>query len=76
MSGTTLLGYDVEKASEGTAGFLVGAEDLHDELGVPWTIYLTGMTAEAQPDAIRRVLGNPLLTIGQHTYSHILLKSI
>ena len=76
MSGTILLGYDVETASESTVGFLEGAAELHDELDVPWTIYLTGKTAEAQPEAIRRVRDNSRLTIGQHTYSHMLLKSV
>ena len=76
MSGTMICGYDVETASDSTGGFLRGAEILHNKLDVPWTIYLTGKTVEACSDPVRRVVGNPLLTIGQHTYSHMLLKSV
>ena len=76
MSGTIVLGYDVESASDSTAGFLQGAQRLHDRHGVPWTIYLTGVTLEKCADAVRRVRDEPLLSIGQHTYSHLLLKSV
>ena len=76
MSGTIICGYDVETASDNTIGFLEGAEELHDRLGVPWTIYLTGKTLEKHSEKISRMVDNPLLTIAQHTYSHVLLKSI
>jgi len=76
MSGTILLGYDVESASENTDGFLAGAEILHDKYEVPWTIYLTGQTVETRTEAVLKVRDNPLLTICQHTYSHMLMKSI
>jgi len=74
--GTIILGYDIETASESSVGFLEGAEILHDRYELPWTIYLTGMTVEERADDIRRFLNNPLLTVGQHTYSHVLLKSV
>jgi hypothetical protein len=76
MSGTIIFGYDVETASESTSGFLEGASALHDKYKVPWSIYLTGMTVEGRTEAITRLVSNPLLTIGQHTYSHLLLKSV
>ncbi|MAF10012.1 hypothetical protein CMK11_06125, partial [Candidatus Poribacteria bacterium] len=76
MSGTVLLGYDVESASDSTAGFLDGAAELHTRFDVPWSIYLVGTTVEARVDDILRHVDDPLLTIGQHTYSHMLLKSI
>ena len=76
MSGTIVLGYDVETASQSTAGFLAGAQLLHEKHDVPWSIYLTGVTLEKQADTIRRVSGDPLLSIGQHTYNHLLLKSV
>lgn len=76
MSGTIICGYDVESASDSTIGFLRGAEILHNELNIPWTIYLTGQTVETCGDEIRKMAGNPLLTIAQHTYSHMLLKSV
>ena len=76
MSGTILLGYDIESASESTAGFLQGASLLHARHEVPWTIYLTGQTVERRADDVRQVVGDPLLTVGQHTYSHMLLKCV
>ena len=76
MSGTIILGYDVETASENTAGFLAGAEKLHDRYEVPWTIYLTGTTLESRVEDVRKVQENSLLTIGQHTFNHVLLKSV
>jgi len=76
MSGTILLGYDVETASENTDGFLAGAEILHDKHEVPWAAYITGQTLETRTDAILKVRDSPLLTICQHTYSHMLLKSV
>ena len=76
MSGTILMGYDVETASESTKGFLEGAQELHRKYDVPWTIYLTGQTIEARTDDIKRAADDPLLTVAQHTYNHVLLKSI
>ena len=76
MSGTIICGYDIESMSESSIGFLQGAEILHKELEVPWTIFLTGQTVEAYGGKIREFIDNPLLTIAQHTYSHMLLKSV
>lgn len=76
MSGTILLGYDIESSPENTAGFLDGAEVLHARLGVPWTVYLCGNVVERSADAIKRLVGNPAVAIAQHTYSHMLLKSV
>jgi len=76
MGGTIICGYDIESASECTIGFLQGASQLHHELDAPWTIYLTGNTIEKCGAEIRKFINNPLLTAGQHTYSHMLLKSI
>jgi peptidoglycan/xylan/chitin deacetylase (PgdA/CDA1 family) len=76
MSGTILLGYDVETASESTEGFLAGALEFHARHAVPWTVYVTGQTLERCGDAIRRAAESPLLILGQHTYSHALLKSV
>lgn len=73
---TLLFGYDVETCSENTLGFLDGARSLHRQYGVPWTIYLTGQTVENYSVEIRGIAADPLLTIGQHTYSHMLLKSV
>ena len=76
MSGTLILGYDVETASESTAGFLRGARALHERFSAPWTIYLTGQTLERRLRDVQEVASDPLLTIAQHTYSHILLRSV
>ena len=76
MSGTMVFGYDVETASQNTVGFLAGATELHEKFGVPWTIYLTGQTVEKCAHAIRECMQSPLLTVAQHTYSHVLLKSV
>ena len=76
MNGTIICGYDIETASDSTLGFMKGAAALHTELEVPWTAYLTGQTVEACGAEIRKMVDDPLLTVGQHTYSHVLLKSI
>lgn len=76
MAGTFLVGYDIETASESTGGFLLGAQRLHSELGIPWSIFLTGKTIEERTDDCLAVAGDPLLTLAQHTYSHQLLKTV
>ena len=76
MKAGIILGYDIESANENTQGFLEGASELHAEYNVPWTVSLTGQTAEMRTDDIKKIMDDPLVTIGQHTYSHILLKSI
>ena len=76
MNGTMVFGYDIETASENTVGFLEGATEMHEKHGVPWTIYLTGQTVEQCTDAIRKCMQSPLVTVAQHTYSHVLLKSV
>ena len=76
MSGTLVFGYDVEMASQDSVGFLDGAGEVHERFGVPWTIYLTGETVEKCTDAIRACMRSPLVTVAQHTYSHVLLKSV
>jgi peptidoglycan/xylan/chitin deacetylase (PgdA/CDA1 family) len=76
MSGIVFIAYDVETASDSTGGFLAGARELHREFGVPWTVFFTGKTiAERTADCLR-VAGDPLVTLAQHTYNHVLLKSV
>lgn len=74
--GTIILGYDVESASQDTSGFLEGAQALHQKHDVPWSIYVTGKTVDVCTDDLLRIKDDPLLSIGQHTYNHVLLKSI
>lgn len=78
MRGTVLFGYDVETASPSTVGFLEGARRLHRDHGVPWSIYLTGHTAATCAERIRAIAAAEadLLTVGQHTYNHTLMKAV
>ncbi len=76
MSGTILVGYDVESASESTSGFLRGAQILHRELNIPWATFSTGGTLEARRKDFVELANDPLVTPAQHTYSHILLKTV
>ena len=76
MPGTLLVCYDVESNSECTDGLLKGAGRMHEDVGVPWTIFLTGQTIEGRAAACRKAAGNPLLALAQHTYSHKLLKTV
>ncbi len=75
-NGSIIFGYDVESASLATSGFLQGAKLLHQKHDVPWTVYLTGQTLVTRVADVRAVIDDPLLSIGQHTYNHVLLKSI
>ena len=74
--GSIVFGYDVESASDATGGFLQGAQKLHRKHDVPWAIYLTGQTLLSRVEDVRAGRDDPLLSIGQHTFNHILLKSI
>jgi peptidoglycan/xylan/chitin deacetylase (PgdA/CDA1 family) len=76
MSGTMLVGYDIESASECTGGFLQGARALHRELNIPWAIFITGQTMEKRRQDLEALINDPLVTPAQHTYSHILLKTV
>jgi peptidoglycan/xylan/chitin deacetylase (PgdA/CDA1 family) len=55
---------------------LRGAAQLHRQLQVPWTIFVTGKTLQARTADILAVANDPLVEIAQHTYNHTLLKSI
>lgn len=76
MAGTLLVGYDIETASDSTRGFLQGAQRLHRELNIPWAIFTTGQTMEARRADLEALADDPLVTPAQHTYSHILLKTV
>ncbi len=75
-NGLIIFGYDIESASSATSGFLQGAQQLHQKHDVPWTIYLTGQTLAARVADVQVVISDPLLSVGQHTYNHVLLKSV
>jgi len=75
-----LLGYDIEappERSEETRHFLNTAGEMHRNLGAPCTFFVCGKTLEANAEEFRKVRrGYPFIDIQQHTYSHILLKSL
>ncbi len=77
MAGTLLIGYDVESPEpEITRTFLRKAVTLHEAMEVPATLFVVGRTLEANQDAFRAVAGHPLFDLQQHTYSHVLLKTV
>ena len=76
MAGTIIFGIDVEGASENSAGFAQYAGKLFEQLNVPATWYLTGLTLERYPDVFRRFEGHELIELQAHTYNHILLKTV
>ena len=72
-----LIGYDVESPEdEVTTTFLKRASSLHASLGVPATLFIRGQNLERNPAAFEAVAANPLLELQQHTYSHMLLKTV
>jgi hypothetical protein len=72
-----LIGYDVESPEdEVTTAFLKRASSLHTSLGVPATLFIRGQNLERNPSAFEAVAANPLLELQQHTYSHMLLKTV
>jgi len=77
MTATMLIGYDVEcREPEVTRLFLRRASELHDALGIPATFFIVGQTLEQSVDAFRALRDHPWLDFQQHTYSHMLLKTV
>jgi hypothetical protein len=75
--GTFLIGYDVESADPGvTRPFLRRLQAIHEATAVPATLFLCGRTVERNLDALRPLAGHPLFDFQQHTYNHVLLKSV
>jgi peptidoglycan/xylan/chitin deacetylase (PgdA/CDA1 family) len=74
---TFLIGYDVEHQDPAITGaFLEQAVRVHTQLAAPATFFVVGRTLERNRDAFRAIVGNPLFDIQQHTYSHVLLKTV
>jgi peptidoglycan/xylan/chitin deacetylase (PgdA/CDA1 family) len=84
---TLLIGYDVEWGHDivrptapnaMTEEFLRIAAPLHKELQAPCTIFVCGQTLENSADAFRhaRDVAGDLWDFQQHTYSHVLLKTV
>ena len=75
--GTFLIGYDVEAGKpEVTRPFLRRVLELHESTGVPATFFLCGRTIEVNREELRPFAAHPLFDLQQHTYNHVLLKSV
>lgn len=73
--GTLLVGYDVENEAQ-CADFLTRMTSVHEEFEAPCTVFALGCCLVSQPQAFEEAASNRLVDIAQHTWSHILLKTI
>ncbi len=79
-----LLGYDVEMTEDAellglavtTNLFLERAAALHKEVQAPATLFCVGKTLERNSEAFQEAALNPFFDLQQHTYSHVLLKTV
>src|SRR3989339_1789841 len=76
-----LMGYDVECVNAGrtkgiNSDFLQKIEKIHLEFETPCTLYCTGQTIESNLKGFKRIRKNSLFDIQQHTYSHVLFKTV
>jgi peptidoglycan/xylan/chitin deacetylase (PgdA/CDA1 family) len=77
MAGTLCIGYDVEAGNAKTTSLFIDAmKKVHEARGVPCTLFLKGQTLEKSAKQIKRLVGNPLFDLQQHTYSHLVFKRI
>jgi peptidoglycan/xylan/chitin deacetylase (PgdA/CDA1 family) len=77
MSGTFLIGYDVEAGNpDVTRAFLATARRVHEELSAPCTLFVVGRTLRQSPDAFADLHGHPLFDLQQHTETHLRLKTV
>jgi peptidoglycan/xylan/chitin deacetylase (PgdA/CDA1 family) len=76
---TLLIGYDVERDTEPAvvSNFLERAEEVHSDLDAPCTFFILGRVIENNGDELA-ALGDrcDLIDYQQHTYSHVLLKTV
>lgn len=75
QSGVLVAGYDVEKAGDCSL-FLSRLLAVHEEYQAPCTIFALGSALATAPSAFEEAADHPLVDIGQHTWSHIALKSV
>src|SRR3990172_975195 len=77
---TLLIGYDVERQVQKywheTRHFLKKVVPLHEEFDIPCTLFVCGRTLENNRKYFKTVKTHPLFDIQQHTYSHVLLKTV
>lgn len=77
MRGVFLIGYDVESGEpDVTARFLERVRVVHEVAGVPATLFVVGRTALRHGPALRELAAHPLFDVQQHTFSHVLLKTV
>jgi peptidoglycan/xylan/chitin deacetylase (PgdA/CDA1 family) len=77
MSGTFLIGYDVESGDPAVTGrFLESARRVHEQLDAPATLFVVGRTLRQQPAAFARLVDHSLFDLQQHTETHLLLKTV
>lgn len=74
---TLLIGYDVEHwDSKITQVFLQKVRQIHNDLNVPYTLFVVGETLEKNISEFQRIAQDKQIDIQQHTYSHLLLKTV
>ncbi|MBO1003967.1 polysaccharide deacetylase family protein [Pseudogracilibacillus auburnensis] len=71
-----LIGYDVESYDDSTKAFLQAASKVHRDLESEATIFIVGKTLEKNASIAEEVLNLGDLEFHQHTYSHVLLKTV
>src|SRR6185312_4565035 len=75
--GVFLIGYDTEDQNPACTGpFLRRMLEIHEATEVPATLFLCGRTVERNLDALRELVDHPLMNLQQHTYNHVLLKTV
>lgn len=72
------IGYDVESLGkpEVTRAFLKAAISVHSQTKTQATMFCVGRTIEESPTEFLSAYSTGLFDIQQHTYSHVLLKSV
>lgn len=74
---TLLFGYDVEHANPAvTASFLTTMRTVHRDLQAPASLFLVGSLVERNAADLQGFAADPLFDLQQHTYSHVLLKTV
>ena len=77
MPGSLLIGYDTESRDPAlTRAFLDAARRVHDDLGVPCSLFVTGRTLRRSPEVFAALAGHPLFDLEQHTDTHLPLKTV
>jgi len=83
--GVLLIGYDIELGAFQphrdreyceTDRFLEMMVPLHQELGAPCTLFVCGLTLDRYWEAFEPVAGDATFEFANHTYSHLLLKTV